>query len=31
MLGIREALIYWRTPEALVRPHRVDTAGPVKS
>jgi uncharacterized membrane protein YbhN (UPF0104 family) len=31
MLGIREAMIYWRTPEALERPHTVDTAGPVKS
>jgi uncharacterized membrane protein YbhN (UPF0104 family) len=31
MLGIREAIIYWRTPGALERPHTVDTAGPVKS
>jgi uncharacterized membrane protein YbhN (UPF0104 family) len=31
MLGIREAIIYWRTPEALEPPHPVDTAGPVKS
>jgi glycosyltransferase 2 family protein len=31
MLGIREAMIYWRTPGALPPPQTVDTAGPIKS
>jgi uncharacterized membrane protein YbhN (UPF0104 family) len=31
MLGIREALIYRRTPGALPQPQTVDTAGPVRS
>lgn len=31
MLGIRESMIYMRTPGPLERPHTVDTAGPIKS
>jgi uncharacterized membrane protein YbhN (UPF0104 family) len=31
MLGVREAIIYLRTPGKLPPPQTVDTAGPVKS
>ena len=31
MLGIREAIIYLRTPDALPPPQTVDTSGPLKS
>jgi uncharacterized membrane protein YbhN (UPF0104 family) len=31
MLGVREAIIYYRTPGQLPPPATVDTAGPIKS